>query len=134
MIEVAAGVLIDARARVLLIQRLPGKHLAGLWEFPGGKLEPGEDARTALARELNEEIGVVVEACEPLVVVPWRYPEKSVRLNVFRVVRWRGAPKPREGNPLRWIALADIDVGVMPAADGPIVAALRHGNAAPAMG
>ncbi len=124
MIEVAAGVLIDPGSRVLLLQRLPGKHLAGLWEFPGGKLEAGEDARAALVRELGEEIGIVVEACQPLMVVPWDYPEKSVCLHVFRVTRWRGAPAPREGNPLRWIALADLDPEAMPAADRPIVAAL----------
>lgn len=125
MIEVAAGVIVDTQGRVLLQRRLPGQHLAGLWEFPGGKLEPGEDARAALVRELTEEIGIVVEAAEPLIVVPWDYPGKSVRLNVFRVIRWRGVPNPREGNPLRWVAPVKLDPKEMPAADGAIVDALR---------
>ena len=75
MIEVAAGILIDQRGRVLLMQRLPGKHLAGLWEFPGGKLEPGETIEQALVRELDEELDIEVLGSEPLISLPWRYPE-----------------------------------------------------------
>lgn len=125
MIEVAAGILTDARGRVLLMQRLPGKHLAGLWEFPGGKLEPGETIEQALARELREELGVEVRACAPVISIPWRYPEKSVRLHALRVTAWHGEPGAREGHPLRWVAIRDIDVDAMPPADAPIVAALR---------
>jgi 8-oxo-dGTP diphosphatase len=125
MIEVAAGILIDDRDRVLLMQRLPGKHLAGLWEFPGGKLEPGETIEHALVRELDEELGIEVLASEPLISLPWRYPEKSVRLHALRVTKWRGEPRAREGHPLRWSALRDIVVANMPPADAPIVAALR---------
>lgn len=125
MIEVAAGVLTDTVGRVLLMQRLPGKHLAGKWEFPGGKFEPGEDAAAALARELGEELGIAVTASLPLIVIPWQYPEIAVRLHVRRVTAWQGEPRPREGNPLRWTALADMDVTEMPAADVGIVAALR---------
>lgn len=124
-VEVAAGVLTDACGRVLLMQRLPGKHLAGAWEFPGGKLEAGETVGRALARELREELGIEVRACTPLISVPWRYPEKSVRLHALRVTEWTGAPQAREGHPLRWVPLGGMDVAAMPAADAPIVAALR---------
>lgn len=125
MIEVAAGILADAQDRVLLMQRLPGKHLAGKWEFPGGKLEAGETVAQALVRELREELGVEVLASAPLISIPWRYPEKTVHLHALRVVEWRGEPRAREGHPLRWTPLRDVDVAVMPAADAPIVAALR---------
>lgn len=125
MIEVAAGILIDQRGRVLLMQRLPGKHLAGLWEFPGGKLEPGETIEQALVRELDEELDIEVLASEPLISLPWRYPEKTVRLHALRVTKWRGEPRAREGHPLRWSALPEIDVVTMPPADAPIVTALR---------
>jgi 8-oxo-dGTP diphosphatase len=125
VIEVAAGILIDDRGRVLLMQRLPGKHLAGLWEFPGGKIEAGETIGEALIRELNEELGIEVLASVPLISLPWRYPEKTVRLHALRVTAWRGEPHAREGHPLRWAALRDIDVRTMPSADAPIVTALR---------
>lgn len=125
MIEVAAGILIDDRDRVLLMQRLPGRHLAGLWEFPGGKLESGETIDEALVRELNEELGIEVLASAPLISLPWRYPEKAVRLHALRVTAWRGEPRAREGHPLRWSALPEIDVSTMPPADAPIVTALR---------
>lgn len=125
MIEVAAGILSDPHGRVLLMQRLPGKHLAGKWEFPGGKLEAGETVAQALVRELREELGVEVVASTPLISIPWQYPEKSVRLHALRVDVWRGEPRAREGHPLRWVAARDLHVAAMPAADAPIVTALR---------
>lgn len=125
MIEVAAGILADSQGRVLLMQRLPGKHLAGLWEFPGGKVEAGETVQQALVRELDEELGIEVLASAPLISLPWRYPEKSVRLHALRVTEWRGEPRAREGHPLRWTAPHETDIAMMPPADAPIVTALR---------
>ena len=125
MIEVAAGILADARGRVLLMRRLPGKHLAGLWEFPGGKLERGETIEQALARELREELGIEVRACAPLISIPWRYPEKTVRLHALRVTAWSDEPRAREGHPLRWVPVDEMEVAQMPPADAPIVVALR---------
>src|SRR5574337_274937 len=125
VIEVAAGILTDPQGRVLLMQRLPGKHLAGLWEFPGGKLESGETVEAALIRELREELGIEVVASAPLISLPWRYPEKTVRLHALRVATWRGEPRAREGHPLRWADVRDMDASTMPAADAPIVTALR---------
>lgn len=125
MIEVAAGVLIDDSGRVLLIRRLPGKHLAGLWEFPGGKIEADETVADALARELEEELGIVVRASVPVISIPWDYAERSVRLHALRVTAWQGTPQAREGHPLRWVDLRDVEASEMPAADVPILAALR---------
>lgn len=125
MIEVAAGIVTDAQSRILLMQRLPGKHLAGLWEFPGGKVEPGETVAQALVRELEEELGIEVHGSTPVISVPWDYPEKSVRLHALRVTAWSGEPHAREGHPLRWVDLRDMDAAEMPAADAPILAALR---------
>jgi 8-oxo-dGTP diphosphatase len=125
MIEVAAGVIMGTDGRVLLMQRLPGKHLAGMWEFPGGKVEPGESIEHALIRELHEELGIEVLSSVPLISLPWRYPEKTVRLHALRVTDWRGEPRAREGHPLRWVACDNMDVAEMPPADVPIVAALR---------
>ena len=125
MIEVAAGILTDARGRVLLMQRLPGKHLAGLWEFPGGKVEPRETVAQALVRELEEELGIEVHGSTPLISIPWDYAEKFVRLHALRVNAWSGDPRAREGHPLRWVESRDMDAAEMPAADAPILAALR---------
>lgn len=125
MIDVAAGILTDAHGRLLLMQRLPGKHLAGLWEFPGGKVEEGETVEQALARELDEELGIEVRACASLISLPWHYPGKSVRLHALRVTTWTGEPRAREGHPLRWVRADEMDVAQMPPADAPIVTALR---------
>ncbi|WIG56370.1 MAG: NUDIX family hydrolase [Rhodanobacteraceae bacterium] len=124
-IEVAAGIVTDAQGRVLLMQRLPGKHLAGLWEFPGGKIEPGESVAQALVRELEEELGIDVLGSTPVILVPWDYAEKSVRLHALRVTAWSGTPRAREGHPLRWVDVREMDAAEMPAADTPILAALR---------
>lgn len=124
MIEVVAGMLIAADERILLAQRPPGKHLAGMWEFPGGKIEAGEDAAGALARELAEELGIVVTASTLLGDVTWRYPEKVVRLHVRRIVSWSGEPRGREGQALHWIAWASVDVAMLAPADREILARL----------
>ena len=125
MIHVVAGILRDGQGRVLLAQRPPGKHLAGLWEFPGGKCEPGESPEAALRRELAEEIGVEAGIIEPLIAVPWHYPEKSVVLDVYDVRSWCGEVHGREGQALRWARVAELPALPMPPADRPVVTALR---------
>ncbi|MDX1568956.1 MAG: 8-oxo-dGTP diphosphatase MutT [Xanthomonadales bacterium] len=118
---VAAGILRDAEDRILVQQRAPGTHQGGLWEFPGGKVEPGEAALDALTRELREELGVEVQHAEPMVRVNHRYPTQHVQLDVWTVVRYAGEVRPLEGQPLRWlepVALADLP---MPAADRPLI-------------
>jgi 8-oxo-dGTP diphosphatase len=125
VIHVVAGILRDAHGRILLAQRPAGKHLAGLWEFPGGKCEYGESPEHALRRELHEEIGVDAGAVEKLIAVPWQYPQKSIVLDVYDVTTYAGLPHGREGQALRWATLDEVLTIPMPPADRPIVAALR---------
>ncbi len=117
MIKVAAGVLIDAESRVLLTERPAGKHLAGLWEFPGGKLETGETPAAALARELGEELGIAVLADAPLFELAWTYDELRLQFYVRRVTRWEGEPLPLENQRLRWVSPARIDLAELAPAD-----------------
>lgn len=124
MVEVMAGVIRDARGRVLLARRTEGRDLAGLWEFPGGKHEPGESAEEALARELHEELGIEVEIGPALITVPQRYPDKRLRLDVRVITAWRGNARGREGQALVWVPSARLPSYSMPPADRPVVAAL----------
>lgn len=124
-IHVAAGVLADAHGRVLLAQRMPGTHMAGRWEFPGGKLEPGEAAREGLRRELHEELGIDVTDARPLIRCRHRYADRRVLLDVWRVSAYRGIPVGREGQPLRWVPAEELAAGDLLEADRPIVNALR---------
>ncbi len=119
--DVAVGIVFDERGRVLVAQRLPGKPYEGWWEFPGGKFEPGEDAATALARELDEELGITVTRSTPWVVRHHRYAHADVRLHFRRVVGWRGVLHGREGQAFAWRAPHAIDVEpLLPASLAPI--------------
>jgi 8-oxo-dGTP diphosphatase len=124
-VHVVAGVLLDARGRVLLARRTEGRDLAGLWEFPGGKVDPGETPMQALARELREELGIRVQAVEPLVAVPQQYRDKRILLDVFRV-RYAGKPSGREQQALAWAPPEKLCTYPMPPADRPVVAALTQ--------
>jgi 8-oxo-dGTP diphosphatase len=124
-VHVVAGVLLDARGRVLLARRTEGRDLAGLWEFPGGKVDPGETPMQALARELREELGIRVQAAEPLVAVPQQYRDKRILLDVFRV-RYAGKPSGREQQALAWAPPEKLGTYPMPPADRPVVAALTQ--------
>jgi 8-oxo-dGTP diphosphatase len=123
-VHVVAAALIDADGRVLLAQRPEGKHLAGYWEFPGGKVEPGETPVQALQREILEEIGVRVASAESLIRIPWRYATKRILLDVYRVQAFEGVPHPCEGQPLKWVPATALDPNEMPAADHPVIHAL----------
>jgi 8-oxo-dGTP diphosphatase len=125
LLQVAIGVIINSQQQILLSQRSSQQHLANLWEFPGGKVEAGETAQQALARELQEELGIVVEQASPLIELVHHYPQRSVRLQVFKVTRWQGEPQGREQQPLRWVAPAQLADYPLPAANAPILNALR---------
>ncbi len=124
-IHVVAAALQDAQGRVLIARRPLGVHQGGLWEFPGGKLEPGEMPLRGLARELEEELGIRVLASRPLIRVHHDYGDRRVLLDVHRVTGFAGEPVGREGQPLAWRHPEDLDPGCFPAADGPIISALR---------
>jgi 8-oxo-dGTP diphosphatase len=123
-IHVVAGVLSDARGRVLLARRTAGRDLAGAWEFPGGKVEPGETALQALDRELHEELGIRIDGAEPLISVPQAYPGKRIVLDVYRVRAFSGSPRGREKQALAWAPADKLSTYPMPPADRPVVAAL----------
>jgi len=123
-IHVVAGVIRDARGRILLARRTEGRDLAGLWEFPGGKCEPGETPEQALARELHEELGIDARIGAPLIRVPQRYPDKDLALDVRHVEAWHGPARGREGQALAWVPPDKLPRYDMPPADRPVVAAL----------
>jgi 8-oxo-dGTP diphosphatase len=102
-LEVVAGAIIDAEGRVLIAQRPDGKALAGRWEFPGGKIGQGEEARDGLARELREELGVEVHDAERLIRYSHAYPDRLVRLDLWLVTSWSGDPRGLDGQSLKWV-------------------------------
>jgi 8-oxo-dGTP diphosphatase len=123
-LEVVAAVIERPDGAFLLAQRPAGKVYAGYWEFPGGKVELGESNLDSLRRELAEELGIDVVIAHPWITRTFEYPHASVRLNFFRVVRWRGQPKGLEGQRIVWQYIDAIDVEPMLPANGPILKAL----------
>ena len=120
-VDVVVGLIGDSSGRWLVNCRPPGTPLAGSWEFPGGKQQPGEAPLAALKRELDEELGIEVLEAEPVLVLEHDYPDKRVRLDVWHVRRYRGQATPREGQPLRWVTVAECrELPLLPA-DWPIV-------------
>lgn len=125
VLEVVAGVIRDQNGRILLTQRQPGRHQAGKWEFPGGKREPGERPDAALVRELYEELGISVNQIRPRILVPFDYPDVSVRLDVYDVESYTGEPYGKENQALAWVSperLGDYDY---PAANLPVITSLH---------
>jgi 8-oxo-dGTP diphosphatase len=125
-IQVVAGVLVDARGRILLARRTAGRDLAGAWEFPGGKLERDETPLQCLDRELNEELGIRVHAAEPLISVPHASNGKRIVLDVYRVTAFGGKPRSCEKQALAWAPPEKLTTYPMPPADRPVVAALMR--------
>lgn len=123
--HVVAAAVTDARSRVLIAQRPHGKHLAGGWEFPGGKLEAGEDRRAGLARELREELGISISTPRPLIRVRHSYDFGEVLIDMWVVKQYAGEPRGLDGQALRWCAPDELDSAELLPADGPIVSALR---------
>ncbi len=127
LVLVAAAALVDPDGRVLVAQRPEGKPMAGLWEFPGGKVEPGETPETALMRELDEELGIETwSSClAPLSFVSHGYEDFHLLMPVFVCRKWQGTPQCREHAALRWVRPAEMARLAMPAADLPLVPVLR---------
>ena len=127
-ISVVAGALFDVDGRVLIAQRPAGKALAGRWEFPGGKLEPGEDPRAGLERELREELGVEVQDAHRLLRYRHDYPGRTVDLDFWNVTGWSGTPHGREGQALKWVRPADLPHEDILEADAPMIEVLLAGR------
>ncbi|WP_462321122.1 Nudix family hydrolase [Halochromatium sp.] len=125
LIHVAAGVITDADGRVLVAKRPLNTHQGGLWEFPGGKLEPSEPVARGLARELDEELGIQVRASAPLIRLRHDYGDRLVLLDIHRVLSYQGCPHGREGQALDWMTPQQMDPSSFPAADRPVISALR---------
>ena len=124
MIEVAAAVIQRPDGAFLLAQRPAGKVYAGYWEFPGGKVEPGEPADQALARELHEELGIDIGPAYPWITRVFTYPHGTVRLNFFRVQEWKGEPHPREDQAIAWQSAGAPMAAPMLPANAPVLASL----------
>lgn len=124
-VRVAVAVITNRSGEILLSRRAAHQHQGGLWEFPGGKCEPGESLRQALARELREELGISVTAAEPLISIPYRYPQLEVLLEVFRVSAFHGQPHGAEGQPLQWVKPQQLNSIALPPANRPIVKAIQ---------
>lgn len=124
---VSAVALIDKDGRVLLAQRPEGKSMAGLWEFPGGKVEQGETPEAALIRELHEELGIGTwHSClAPLTFASHGYAEFHLLMPLFACRKWEGTPQPKEGQTLKWVRGNELRNYPMPAADLPLVPILR---------
>ena len=126
MVLVVACALVDVDGRVLMAQRPEGKALAGLWEFPGGKVEPGERPEDTLVRELDEELGITVTppCLAPLTFASHAYPDFHLLMPLYVCRRWGGLPEGREGQPLRWVRPKRMRELPLPPADEPLVAHL----------
>lgn len=127
LVLVAAGALVDPDGRVLLAQRPEGRSMAGLWEFPGGKVEPGETPEACLLRELREELGVDswASCLAPLSFASHAYEDFHLLMPLFVCRRWKGTPRPREGQRLAWARPRELRDWPMPPADRPLIPALR---------
>ncbi|MBI4246585.1 MAG: 8-oxo-dGTP diphosphatase MutT [Candidatus Rokubacteria bacterium] len=125
IVEVAAALIQDDAGRYLITRRPPGTHLAGLWEFPGGKREPGETLEECLRRELKEELAGDFAVGEKVDTVTWPYPEKTVTLHFYRCRLAAGTIEPRQCERLAWVEAADLGDYEFPPADRALIARLR---------
>jgi len=134
LVLVAAAALVDGAGRILMAERPAGKELAGLWEFPGGKVEDGERPEDALIRELREELGIDVapSSLEPFAFASHGYERFHLLMPLYLCRTWQGEVRAMEGQRIAWTALEDLPALAVPPADGPLIAALmKEGVLAP---
>ncbi|MDI1231642.1 MAG: Nudix family hydrolase [Methylobacter sp.] len=124
-LQVAVGVVKNPEGKILISLRHADLHQGGLWEFPGGKIEASETAKFALVRELKEELNITATAATPLITINHQYPDRLVQLNVFLVKQFSGEVKSLEGQPFKWVSLAELEHYAFPAANQPIITAAR---------
>jgi 8-oxo-dGTP diphosphatase len=125
VIRVVAAALYDAQGRVLIAERPRGTHMAGRWEFPGGKVTPGEDERAALVRELAEELGIEVWDAQPFMRLTHAYPDRDVELSLWIIVSYAGTPESLDAQRLRWVPPEELAGEDILEADRPFIEALR---------
>ncbi len=125
VLHIAAAAILNQAGQILLSLRPADSHQGGLWEFPGGKLESGEDVLQALRRELKEELDIEIQSARPLIKVNHQYEDRHILLDVWRVNQWKGREKGMEGQEIRWVPLQDIGDYAFPAADIPVINALK---------
>ena len=123
--DVAAGILCDSSGRVLIAERLGDGPFHGMWEFPGGKIGPGETAPQALSRELAEELGIEVTVCASFMRLRHEYDDRIVTIEFFIVSAWNSDPVGREGQSLRWVRKEELDTEDLLPADVPVIEALQ---------
>jgi 8-oxo-dGTP diphosphatase len=124
--DVAAGILCDPQGRILIAERLGGGAFHGMWEFPGGKLAPGETSHQALSRELAEELGIEVTECSSFMSLRHEYDDRIVSIEFFIVSDWNSNPVGREGQELRWVPADLLDADELLPADMPVITALQR--------
>lgn len=127
IVLVAAAALIDRKKNILVAERPVGKSMAGLWEFPGGKIEAGEIPEYALMRELREELGIETRPCGmwPIGFASHNYPDFHLIMPLFAIRVWKGDPIPKEGQKLKWVTIQDLYTLEMPEADKPLISQLE---------
>ena len=125
---VAVGVIYDPKQGYFICRRATHQHQGGKWEFPGGKVEQTETVQQALARELQEEIGINVKAAQPLLVIEHSYSDKAVKLDVWLVIEFTGTAQSLEGLENRWVQLDELEQLDFPEANRPIIDVLRQGT------
>jgi len=124
-LRVAVAAIVNGNGEVLLSRRADHVHQGGLWEFPGGKLEPGENVQQALEREIREELGIGVGRARPLIRIHHDYPDLAVSLEVWRVADFSGSVQAREGQPIEWVPIEHLRERAFPEANAPIIQALQ---------
>jgi 8-oxo-dGTP diphosphatase len=125
-IRVVAAALYDSQGRVLIAERPPGKHVAGRWEFPGGKIDAGETEEAALSRELTEELGIALLRARPLARLAHDYDDRRIDIALWLVEEFRGEPAGLDGQRLKWVSPARLHDEDMLEADVPFIAALQR--------
>ena len=126
LIKVAAGLIFNPAKQILIAKRPKGVHFADHWEFPGGKIEQNESVEQALKRELDEELGIIIQEFNPFMTFTHDYPEKSVEFDIWKVTQFTGQPEAKQSQEIRWVAIKDLNQYPFPDANYKILKNLQN--------